>query len=137
MVGAVKRFEERRMRNGFFVSNDAVRNLVVSCPQFTFMQLAVLDHGYYMLWFGFASLVLFLSCGLCGKCQEENRIQISNYWITPCNLPRLSGIKRQSTLCRLTRAFGTCNFEPSSEKTTTVPSTKLDSTKFFLLAPSL
>ena len=59
MVGAVKRFEERRMRNGFFVSNDAVRNLVVSCPQFTFMQLAVLDHGYYMLWF-----VLFLSFGL-------------------------------------------------------------------------
>ena len=47
------------MRNGFFVSNDAVRNLVVSCPQFTFMQLAVLDHGYYMLWFGFASLVCF------------------------------------------------------------------------------
>ena len=59
MVGAVKRFEERRMRNGFFVSNDAVRNLVVSCPQFTFMQLAVLDHGYCMLWFGFASLVCF------------------------------------------------------------------------------
>ena len=52
MVGAVKRFEERRMRNGFFVSNDAVRNLVVSCPQFTFMQLAVLDHGYCaVVWF--------------------------------------------------------------------------------------
>ena len=133
MVGAVKRFEERRMCNGFFVSNDAVRNLVVSCPQFTFMQLAVLDHGYYMLWFGFASLVV----SELWKMPEENRIQISNYWITPCNLPRLSGIKRQSTLCRLTRAFGTCNFEPSSEKTTTVPSTKLDSTKFFLLAPLL
>jgi hypothetical protein len=63
MVGAVKRFEERRMRNGFFVSNDAVRNLVVSCPQFTFMQLAVLDHGYLYAVVWFCSLVLFLSCG--------------------------------------------------------------------------
>jgi hypothetical protein len=59
MVGAVKRFEERRMRNGFFVSNDAVRNLVVSCPQFTFMQLAVLDHGYYaVVWFCLSCFVL-------------------------------------------------------------------------------
>jgi len=69
----VKRFEERRMRNGFFVSNDAVRNLVVSCPQFTFMQLAVLDHGYCMLWFGFASLVLFLSWRLEKKTKSESR----------------------------------------------------------------
>ena len=72
MVGAVKRFEERRMRNGFFVSNDAVRNLVVSCPQFTFMQLAVLDHGYCMLWFGFASLVLVLSWRLERRKQNQN-----------------------------------------------------------------